>query len=320
MKAVYKFLLFTIVLFTNCRSQEVKIREVRKDITINKSTAIFDLFLDSGKVENFISSQILKQSDGNRLRNFYKTRSYRFAWFTTDGLTEHTRAFLNLHNNYIQLTHDTAHVDRKLHERMKSLADDDTLINPSGDETAITELQFTQHFFKYAQHAYAGKVNPEEVQWHIPGKKINAMALLDSLLANKGQNAERWEPLNAQYQLMNAALKRYAVHKKQGGWKTIISEGKKMYRQGDSATVIKQTKQRLAMEGGYQVSDTTSNFSNEFSIAVKKAQKRFGFKQDGMINAALIKVLNVPVEDRIEQILINMERMRWMPREPQVNR
>lgn len=39
-----------------------------------------------------------------------------------------------------------------------------------------------------------------------------------------------------------------------------------------------------------------------------------------MITAAFITELNVPVKERIEQMLVNMERMRWMPKEPEGNR
>ncbi len=49
--------------------------------------------------------------------------------------------------------------------------------------------------------------------------------------------------------------------------------------------------------------------------AIKLAQKSYGYKQNGIISAGLIKDLNVPVRNRIEQMLINMERMRWMPKE-----
>lgn len=55
-------------------------------------------------------------------------------------------------------------------------------------------------------------------------------------------------------------------------------------------------------------------------MAVRQAQKRFGLKQDGVISSNLIKELNVPAKDRIEQILINMERMRWMPQQPEGKR
>ena len=38
-----------------------------------------------------------------------------------------------------------------------------------------------------------------------------------------------------------------------------------------------------------------------------------GFKPDGVIGKTFIKQLNVPPAKRIEQIMVNLERLRWMP-------
>ena len=313
MKAVYTFLLFTIFIFANCKSQEVKIGDVERDTTTTITNAFSELFLDSIKLKKFITELKLNDADAARLRTFYKNRNYQFAWFTSDGLAEQTRAFLSLHNSYIELTHDSALIDKPLHQLMDLLAnDDDAITNLSGQETATTELQLTQHFFKYAQHAYAGKVNPELIEWHIPRKKIDVMALLDSLLANKGAAGNSWEPVNAQYKSMNLALKQYAGIKKAGGWKAIFNVTKKTYSTGDTSTLISKIKQRLMIDSSYKLNDTTTSFTEDFYTTIKRAQKQFGLKENGIINAALVKALNTPVEARIEQLLINMERMRWM--------
>ncbi len=47
--------------------------------------------------------------------------------------------------------------------------------------------------------------------------------------------------------------------------------------------------------------------------AVMRAQKRYGLKDDGVVNAATREALNTPVEQRVDQILANMERWRWLP-------
>jgi murein L,D-transpeptidase YcbB/YkuD len=119
---------------------------------------------------------------------------------------------------------------------------------------------------------------------------------------------------------MNKELKHYWDIDKGGGWNAISQESKKSYKQGDTATSIKQLKKRLALGGDYSVSDTSTTFASELVEGIKQAQKRHGFKQDGMITTGLITELNVPVKDRIEQLLVNMERMRWMPEEPTGNR
>jgi murein L,D-transpeptidase YcbB/YkuD len=319
MKATY-LLSLIIIFFTACKAQPVNTKGTARDTTITASNSFSELFLDSIKLETFIAAAELTDTAANRLRNFYNSRNYQFAWFTKDGLAEQTRVFLNLHNNYIQLANDSSMGDKHLHEQMNQLSDEDTAVSAANNEITILELQLTGHFFKFVQHAYAGRVNPGELQWHIPRKKVNVMALLDTLIANKGQKTEQWEPVNRQYKLMNKELRRYADIKKAGGWNVIVSGNHKPYNPGDEAILVKQLKQRLATDGRYNTKDTSEAFGIELSAAVKQAQKQYGIKQDGIITAALVKELNVPLEDRIEQLLVNMERMRWMPEEPAGNR
>ncbi len=54
-------------------------------------------------------------------------------------------------------------------------------------------------------------------------------------------------------------------------------------------------------------------------MGIKNYQPRFGYTPDGVITSALIKEMNVPAQSRVQQILINMERMRWMPSRPSGN-
>jgi murein L,D-transpeptidase YcbB/YkuD len=63
--------------------------------------------------------------------------------------------------------------------------------------------------------------------------------------------------------------------------------------------------------------DTTQVFNDTLELAVKNFQQRHGYNPTGIINEAVIKELNVPVEKRLQQLLINMERMRWMPSSPE---
>jgi len=59
---------------------------------------------------------------------------------------------------------------------------------------------------------------------------------------------------------------------------------------------------------------TNNNFfDTSLVLAVKKFQERHGIEVDGIIGNKVIEDLNVPIRKRMEQLLINMERARWMP-------
>ena len=108
--------------------------------------------------------------------------------------------------------------------------------------------------------------------------------------------------------------KYYAIEKK-GGWQT-IAVNKKTFKINDTATALVTIKKRLLLTGDLTAEDTTAVFTKTLQDAIKIFQHRYGFKEDGIISTNLINEMNRPVQERLQQILINMERMRWMPAQP----
>ena len=72
----------------------------------------------------------------------------------------------------------------------------------------------------------------------------------------------------------------------------------------------------MKLTGLYSAIDTSDFYNNELLNAVIMAKTSFGLKADGVIDKNLIAQLNITVEERIKQILINLERMKWMPEMP----
>ncbi|MEO8109381.1 MAG: L,D-transpeptidase family protein [Ginsengibacter sp.] len=312
-------IVIALIVFASCRGQQTQVKEVQRDTTITPATSFSKLFLDSTTLEKFIKDQNASDSDAVKLRNFYKSRNYQYAWFTEDGIAEHTRAFWNLHNNYISNFGDTALRFKNLHQEIDTLLNGDSTLKISPQQTLQTELELTKHFFEYSKHAYAGKVNPKDLEWFIPRKKIDAVVLLDSFIARDGKNLEGWEPVNVYYQHLKQELLHYYTIKKSGGWKDIESDKSKKYKRGDSALVIKQVKQRLQISGDDKSVDTSAYYTSELEPVIQRVQKSFGLEEDGIITASLITALNAPVTERIRQMLINLERMRWIPQQPPGN-
>ena len=319
MKKVYLFICLILFFNSGCKGKGHPVSEVKRDTIITKSNSYSELFLDSIKLANFIKSEQPEDDDASKLRNFYNSRNYQHAWFNKNGLAEQARAFWNLQQSYITFSKDSLLLDTNLSKELEGFMNEDQAIDESEAELAHTELRLTLHFFKYVEHAYAGRVNPEELQWHIPRKKVNEIELLDSLIVNKGQHLETWEPLNRQYGLLKDKLKDY-YKLEQAGVQTVIELPKNQtYKKGDSSLLITQIKRRLITAKDYQSDDTVGKYNIEFVSAVKQFQKRHGLIQHGNIDAAFIKALNIPTNSRIKQMLINMERMRWLPKEPPGN-
>jgi murein L,D-transpeptidase YcbB/YkuD len=138
---------------------------------------------------------------------------------------------------------------------------------------------------------------------------LTALLIAMNAFAYTGTNNP--DPARA-YSLLQQALTQYEQIAQEGGWTKIIAT-KKFYQQGETVAAVKDIKSRLRASGDYKSDDMSTLFTPELTAAVKRAQKRFGFKENGVVDAALIKELNVPVEKRINQIRINMERLATMP-------
>lgn len=299
---------------TGCNSSsQNKNLPVVRDTTITETTAYSSLDLDSMILDDYISKNGLQSSMAESMRNFYKNRNYHFAWFSEHGLTEQARAFYNLHNAYINAKRDTTQSAKKLHATMDALINEDSVIL-SSQEATQTELLLTRHFFKFTKEEYEGTIDPSQLQWHIPKKKIDAVSMLDSLIAKNGTKLEDWEPVNRFYPLLKNKLIAYYAIDKKGGWDSIHLKNK-TYREGDSSEAIRALKKRLTITGDYAGEDTSFLFTEQAKLGLQRIQQRLGLNADGVLGNQTANALNVSVKDRIEQMLINMERLKWMPNE-----
>lgn len=108
-----------------------------------------------------------------------------------------------------------------------------------------------------------------------------------------------------------AALEHYRALRDAGGWKPIgagpdISPGER-----DSRVPV--LRERLTVTGdlnpGYE-STAPSYYDHALRDAVRVFQDRHGLPADGIVDAATQQALDTPVETRINQIRINLQRMR----------
>lgn len=318
MKTMNKLLLILsscLLLITSCREKnaQASIPRVPRDTTITPQNAVTQLSLDSLLVEKFISNEVESDTIATKIRNFYNARNYQYAWFFEGGLSTQAEGFWNLHKRHATIGDSTLY-NQRLHQVMDTLLDADTTFPVSPDIKAMTELRLTQHFFRYIQFAYEGRVSPEQMQWHIPRRKLDAAEMLDSLVS-KNKMPDDWQPLNPSFHRLQNALFRYDTIEKNGGWDSIHLSKRKLV-QGDRAPVIVQVKKRLSISDNYPSVDTSNLFTDTLETAVNRKRKSYGMEENGEIDADFIKELNVPVKKRIEQMLINLERMRWMPEQP----
>ncbi|MBX2920571.1 MAG: L,D-transpeptidase family protein [Chitinophagaceae bacterium] len=291
----------------------VTVSEVR-DTTITAQNAFSELFFDSTALESYIAAHQLNDTESRQFRDFYNARNYQYAWFFKDGLAEQAYNFLNQQTDYVQYSGDTSLTNPVLKQILDTLESGGQVTFMSDSNRLNTELLLTTQFFRYAENAYQGSssLNASDLKWFIPRKKIDLVATLDSLIAHKGDRSAAYEPLNIYYQRLKQSLLRYYEIEKAGGWQPVLTNKKKL-QQGDTGEVIIAIKNRLRLTGDFDLADSSGLFTDSLATAVKRFQHRYGVKEDGVIGPAMLKEINMPVEKRIRQMLINLERMRWVP-------
>jgi len=119
-------------------------------------------------------------------------------------------------------------------------------------------------------------------------------------------------PQHQGYQSLKKVLADYRELETRGGWPG-IPKGK-VLKPGMQDNRIGLLVKRLTISGDLkQPASPTSSYNAQLVEAIKHFQKRYNLEQDGIIGKATLAALNIPVQDHIRRIIINMERWRWLP-------
>src|SRR5687767_9503672 len=205
MKPLLYVTLITSSFFVCCKQASKQKTEpiVPRDKTITSANSFSELFMDSAALEKFIASQKMRDSMANRLRNFYNSRNYQYAWFFNDGLAPYANTFRHMQEEYIAYSRDSTLYSPHLWQVTDSFSHKQNHF--TADSTVLqTELWLTWQFFRYANRAYQGRyrIDMKDLGWYIPRKRINPATFLDSLIRHKGSEVAQYEPVNRQYNLM----------------------------------------------------------------------------------------------------------------------
>ena len=289
----------------------------KRNFAINKQNSYSDFFFDSSKLAAFISDNKFPDSLSSRLISFYNSRNYQFAWFSSKGMTEQGRGFWNMYKYYLSFETDKVDNDSAFTKQMDRIVVNDR-DDWEGTQEKMTdvELNLTAHFLQfYFSNVAKGYLKRKEIERMIPSQRSNAFEIADSLVNKKHKDDKYYGDINKTYGGLNAHLTKYVDVYKKGGWPVITAKASS-FKEGASGANVALLKQRLWLSGDLEAADTTAIWSPALTTAINKVQRKHGYKQTGIITDALLKDINVPVEKRIAQLLVNMGRAQWIIDQP----
>lgn len=106
------------------------------------------------------------------------------------------------------------------------------------------------------------------------------------------------------------AIRQYEGIVNRGGWPTI--PGNRMMRPGDDDARVPALRQILRASGDLKQRSSgfeSQSFDSELEAAVKRFQERNGLRPTGRADQVTIAALNIPAEDRLQQLKLNHTRI-----------
>lgn len=301
-------LLLTLPCMHSCMN--ARSEDVVRDTSITIVSSFNNLFLDSASLHHFLERHSRLDKFKDQFTAFYTARNFEYAWFDSSGLGEQAANFINLVNSAVSDLQDSSLYDPALHEMVQRFSAGNT--RHSSAEVLETELSLTGGYFNFAAKMYRGTdSNIADLGWFIPRKKVDLSALLDTVLSTN-KPAEDLDPSLQGYKQLKAFLPYLFQLKSQGNWDSIPMPEKTVHIH-ERSPILPLVKDRLFRMGDLAINDSTTLFDSSLFVSVKNFQRRMGLTIDGAIGKQMISELNITPDKRIQQVLVNLERMRWMP-------
>jgi len=246
------------------------------------------------------------------VKSFYKGRNYQPAWSQDGHLVQVdtlTRAIEEAYGD--GLTPDYYHLGL-----IKSLVDtaEKKLFDPT--HMADLDMLLTDAFLTLCCHLSGGCVNPVtiESEWFAKRRDVDVPSVLEQALKKKQVREALMglRPEQGSYARLRQALAQYRELSSKGEWPRVAA-GPPLKKDLTSDRVV-ELRKRLAASGDLEANKTNRGnlFDEKLEQAVIIFQKRHGLKSDGIVGLITLKALNVPLKQRIRQMELNMERLRWI--------
>lgn len=290
------------------------------------------------KSKLMVGSDILRAAV--MLSRFYEERGYRLAWSNEEGPRPQAE-------NVVEAIQTEAAREGlqagayRLAQLRKRIQEARGAAQPALDPRPLADLDLllTDTFLTYGAHLSVGKTNLDvmDMSWFEARQKTDLVqALQKALDSDNIENVlHALAPQHPGYLRLRDALARYRNLAAHGGWPR-IPPGFDLHP-GEHDERIPILRARLSVTGDLKEADpvgagesssggrraagktgkkkVSEKDAYDLTLvqAVKAFQRRHGLTPDGVVGGATLAALNVSVDTRIAQLLMNMDRWRSLP-------
>jgi len=270
------------------------------------------------------------------LRGFYRDNNYTAVWFNEDNLTNRYKELFGAIERDITIDRDG-----KLYRTYKNVSG---YLKSKERDNLHTELYLSSLYLDFLKHLIYGSINWKSFQFKLKKlrrKGVNAhwvtykpdYNLSKLLTADINSTIKDVTPKRFGYANLLKSLKRLQDLKEKGGWEKLPKF--KRLKLGDKGLNVLKLRERLIASKdlnsceipSQSLFESEDNSKEDIKIqpeaefdkcledAVKRFQARHGLTPDGVVGSSTKRALNMSIDEKIEKILLNLDRIKWLPRE-----
>ena len=248
------------------------------------------------------------------INSFYEQRSSKPAWLVGKKLNPAGEALWKALSQSWEhgLNPDTYYV-----KEIKYIISQPAYQNGESSDLALKlELLMTSGYVLYARDLSGMRVNARNLgldvrDWKQRVSAYETLSLLPHYLKDMKASLKQLGPQTATYQRLKQEMQNIAAEQKSDvSDKDIYLEYTKLIRPGDGHGDVPDIRTIFRVEGPNDGSRYI--YDLELQKAVKTFQKDNNLAADGIIGERTIAALNRSNSDKLRQIIVNMERLRWI--------
>jgi murein L,D-transpeptidase YcbB/YkuD len=269
-------------------------------------------------------------------RKFYRERQFRLGWFKDHQLVPQAQTMLTVIS---KAKDDGLDPKRYQDSNLPKLLAEFKTVKDSVRRNALErqiDVTLSGTYFSWASDYYRGVANPRDTKndaWKVKRNKIKLDHALMTILRERESTYPYYDfaPLHPEYDHLKKALALLRARQQSGGWPTLPPTTN--LRPGQASPVVALLRQRLlgsevtppaaspttpgqvlAVGNKTPAAPVAEPYTTELVNAVKGFQRDAGLPPTGIVNGETLRQLNVPLSARINQVILNMERWRWLPK------
>ena len=235
---------------------------------------------------------------------FYEQRKYRAVLVRQGRIDAEASEILDAVRGLT--SHGITIADYDVDGLSTALADEDA--NPF-----VLELRVLDLWLSAASRLLAGSVDPTTVHadWSHPPRQADLVAVLTRAVDTDafGKTLEAQAPAQPEYASLRTALQRYRERGDAAWPKLALGDP---LNEGATGARVVALRERLRATGDLEA-EADGAFDTDAVAALRAFQARHGLGQTGALDRDTVRALNETPAARVDQIVANLERWRWMP-------